>query len=466
MPTTLVLAFPWGRYHATPWGRHVNEGAVEVPPSPWRLLRALYSVWRTRVPELDEAVVHPLLQRLAVPPVFDVPRHGVSHTRHYYPDSQAGTDRTLDAFAVFEREAQLAVTWPVELEPQQRAALIRLAEAIPYFGRADSICVGSVPASWQPLAHERWVPVDVAEAVPTDAEVTAVLAPELPLQLDTLLARPVDVRRGGLLFPAGSRFVGYQRCSTAVRPAPRRTVSASRPTALRYTVLQAGLPPETDALIYTDLLRQAALSKLGGLREERDRTLLGGKAPDGQKLRGHGHAHFLPVVDERRLTELVIWVPDGLPGDELKAAAAVSRLWSPYDESRRLRVGLAGVGPAQQIVGDLGGPSRLWRSVTPFTPARYPKRHADWQAFVASEVARELASRGLPAPRAVRPVDGDWRAYARYRPSRRPARGNDQGRATRPSCFIELAFDEPVGGPLALGHLSHFGLGLLAPLAR
>ena len=29
MPTAISLSFPWGRYHATPWGRHVNEAAVE-----------------------------------------------------------------------------------------------------------------------------------------------------------------------------------------------------------------------------------------------------------------------------------------------------------------------------------------------------------------------------------------------------------------------------------------------------
>ncbi len=40
MPT-LIFRFPAGRYHATPWGHHVNEGLIEWPPSPWRLLRAL-----------------------------------------------------------------------------------------------------------------------------------------------------------------------------------------------------------------------------------------------------------------------------------------------------------------------------------------------------------------------------------------------------------------------------------------
>ncbi|MGH3914908.1 MAG: hypothetical protein ACRDTC_16095, partial [Pseudonocardiaceae bacterium] len=124
MPTTLVLRFPWGRYHANPWGRHVNEGAVDLPPSPspspWRLLRALYAVWRTRAPELDEGVVHGLLATLAVPPTFHVPRYGISHTRHYYPDTTHRTgapsnDRTLDAFAMFERGAELGVRWPFEL---------------------------------------------------------------------------------------------------------------------------------------------------------------------------------------------------------------------------------------------------------------------------------------------------------------------------------------------------------------
>jgi CRISPR-associated protein Csb2 len=40
MPT-LLLRFPSRRYHGTPWGHHVNEGQIEWPPSPWRLLRAL-----------------------------------------------------------------------------------------------------------------------------------------------------------------------------------------------------------------------------------------------------------------------------------------------------------------------------------------------------------------------------------------------------------------------------------------
>jgi CRISPR-associated protein Csb2 len=37
----LAFTFPAGRYHATPWGRHVNEADVAWPPEPWRILRTL-----------------------------------------------------------------------------------------------------------------------------------------------------------------------------------------------------------------------------------------------------------------------------------------------------------------------------------------------------------------------------------------------------------------------------------------
>jgi len=466
MPTTLVLSFPWGRYHANPWGSHVNEGAVELPPSPWRLLRALYAVWRTRVPDLAQDVVHPLLDRLAVPPTFHVPRHTVAHTRHYYPDSQSGTDRTLDAFAVMARDATLAATWPEELPRVQLNALTRLVEAMPYFGRADSICSGSVSPGWTPTDHEEWTPVDVAESIPLHAEVTAVLAPELPLRIDSLLARPVDVRRGNLLFPTGARFVGYQR----LRVLPERRARVRRsghvpPTAVRFSALQAGLPPATDALHFTDLLRQAALSKLGGLREERDHSLLGGKSPEGKALTDHRHAHYLPVFRDRHLAGLVVWVPGGLPDDELKAIGGVQRLYSTYDESRRLRLGLSGVGLVEQVAQDLVGVpgTTRWHSVTPFTPSRYPKGSESWADFVEKEIGRELVSRRYPEPAHVRLVDGDWRAFVRFRPSRRWSGSSDQRRANRPSCFAEISFDSPVAGPIALGHLSHFGLGLFAP---
>jgi len=63
---TLAFHFPGGRYHATPWGHQVNEGLVEWPPSPWRLLRALLSCgytrlgWNVAVPHAAVNLLHKL----------------------------------------------------------------------------------------------------------------------------------------------------------------------------------------------------------------------------------------------------------------------------------------------------------------------------------------------------------------------------------------------------------------------
>ncbi|MGH4009076.1 MAG: type I-G CRISPR-associated protein Csb2 [Pseudonocardiaceae bacterium] len=447
MSTTLVLRFPSGRYRATPWGQHINEGAVELPPSPWRLLRALYAVWRTRAPELDEHTAHTLLARLAEPPTFHVPRHGIAH-----------------GVVVFEREAELGVHWSCELTTPQRTALERLAGSIPYFGRVDSLCSAFVPTEWKPGLHETWAPVDVAESV-FAAPTTSVLAPVLPLQLDTLLSRPVDVCQGGLRFPAGTHLLAYQ-CSEVhprIRPQPRRR--AEPVTAVRFSVLQTGLPPQTDSLIYTDLLRQGALSKLGGLREERAHTQLGGRTTDDRPMAGHGHAHFLPLITDRRLVGLVVWALNGLPEDELNALTKLDKLYSLFNLNWKLRVRVAGIGTPAQVASELVAqcPATVWRSVTPFTPPRYPKRNAGWLDYIRTEVANELRNRSLPLLSAVTLLDGEWQPWRRYRPSARMRRDTCQGQATRGSAFLRIELAEPAHGPLALGHLSHFGLGLFVP---
>lgn len=457
--TTLVLRFPLGRYHATPWDRHVNEGAVELPPSPWRLLRTLYAVWRYRCPELPGDVVRPLLAELAPPPTFYVPAHGISHSRHYFPDAKYGTDRVLDAFAVFGSEDQLAAQWSVELAPDRRDALRRIAESIPYFGRADSLCTGSVESDWAPSGHGIWKPLDVADHVDGYADATSVLAPEVPLVVDTLLATPAEVRRSGLRFPIGSRLVAYgldrpaNTLLTHVEPRVARNV-----TAVRFDLLSAALPPETDAAIYTDLLRQAAIKQLG---ENAQGTMLGGKTSDNAPMQGGMHAHYLPAVSERRVTGLVVWVPGVLPDKELSALCDVRAL---YDYKRRVHVRVSGVGAVDRVAPEFIGPARTWHAVTPFTPSRYPKKnHDEWRSFVTNEIQRELQLRGHDPAADVEFVDRPWTTFVRHRPSARLRADKRQGQAHLPGQFLRLRFTRPAHGPLTLGWLSHFGLGLFSP---
>lgn len=91
--TVLELSFPAGRYHATPWGRHVNEGAVEWPPAPWRIVRALIATWYLKAREIPKDTMRSLVNALSQQPSFRLPRASTSHTRHYLPFNEGKTKR-------------------------------------------------------------------------------------------------------------------------------------------------------------------------------------------------------------------------------------------------------------------------------------------------------------------------------------------------------------------------------------
>src|SRR5262245_34507239 len=100
---TIELRFPGGHYHATPFGHHVNEGLVEWPPSPWRLLRALISTGFTRlgwseVPLAGRMLVEQLAAQL---PTYVLPPATIAHSRHYMPLGllDQKTTLVLDAWA-------------------------------------------------------------------------------------------------------------------------------------------------------------------------------------------------------------------------------------------------------------------------------------------------------------------------------------------------------------------------------
>src|SRR5437899_6811763 len=95
--TTIELRFLANRFHATPWGRHVNEGVPEWPPSPYRLLRALYDVWKRKHPDMPEATVASVFEALAAqPPRFRLPEATMSHTRAYLSsNTEDPTDKSL-----------------------------------------------------------------------------------------------------------------------------------------------------------------------------------------------------------------------------------------------------------------------------------------------------------------------------------------------------------------------------------
>lgn len=104
-----------GRLHATPWGRHVNEGAAEWPPTPWRLLRSMIATWKGKNLSIDDDTAERILRAISSPPDYALPPATVSHTRHYMPwDKNNAGDTTLifDTFVAVDPNSLVIIRWP------------------------------------------------------------------------------------------------------------------------------------------------------------------------------------------------------------------------------------------------------------------------------------------------------------------------------------------------------------------
>lgn len=474
MSTTIAITFPWGRYHANPWGRNVNEGMVDWPPSPWRLLRALYATWKHRAPQLDAGLVEGLLAKLSALPTYVVPPYAVAHTRHYMPDIKDGTDKVLDSFAVLAPGDPLLVQWPAELDADEADALAILCRLLPYLGRAESICEARLVEGIEPTAPDR-----ATRALPLPSDTadtsTTLLAPQEGLEGCDLTVRPSHLRRTGYVMPAGTRPVRYPRVEPTV-PEP----ASSRPrvrhfNAARFAMTGPALPARTAAVAMCDVLRSTVMSTYGKLNRAQTSPTLAGKTPDGDRLADqHQHAHYLALCANPKahaaglLDTLVIWAPGGFDEADAKAVEALSgvqlRRREYLSDFQPCRLGLEAIGAVEEVVPELCSLSSRWESFTPFAPARHGRRNKDWWLHVVAELNRELEYRGFPpatvSPMAPQESSGLTRGWLDFRRHRTKERLRNARRAMG----ARLQFDEPQSGPIALGALSHFGLGLFLPV--
>lgn len=465
MTTDIVLRFPWGRYHGTPWGRHVNEGAIDWPPSPWRLLRALYATWQFRAPELDSDVVESLLGKLAEAPSYSVPPFKTAATRHYLPGKDhlegVSSDRNLavDAFAVVAPDAELRVRWRAQLTPDERQVLDALLEQLTYLGRAESLCDAYVsddtgqgsPYAVRPLPEESG-----------DASVD-VLVPTAPLDIGALTVSTTRVRAGDRRrLPAGARSVRYARPEIAAPMARRQAAQIGTVEAVRWSLAGRALPSRHAAVALCTRLRQRAMGAAGA--DDRPvPPVLHGKyetQAEGSPQNEHTHAHWLAFgsPDGRQLSSVVAWAPGGFDAEALADLASVNKVRpGGMPDFVPQRLGFEGWGDIGDVAPELVGPSRVWRSFTPFAPNVHRKKEPTDKAYLLAATQRELDWRGLPRPLSVDIDRGPWRAYRTHRPDKE--RLGDSRRAWG----LRVVFDEEVRGPLVLGALSHFGLGLFLP---
>lgn len=472
----IALHFLAGRYHATPWGRHVNEGVPEWPPSPWRILRALAGTWLLRVPEVEQGEVVALLDRLAQPPVFWLPDTRSGHTRHYMPTRDpAAPNLVFDTFQVVPRGETVWVGWPgVELSPRQKEILLTLVERIGYLGRAESwVEARLVDEMPEPNCYP--VSEDASSVQQADGATVRMMVARRPLELEQLLVETADLRRRRLLFPPGGEWVRYRlprfgKVRKAQDP-PAAWAGLSPVSVARYLLSGKVLPPVTEALAVGDAARRAAMSWFGQIYgKDRMSPILSGKDAAGTPLQGHRHAYYLATDEDEdgRLDHLTVWIRDGFPREEIEALASMRGLrWGRSDDTfvHLTLLGFADHALAERIAPRLFGPARRWMSCTPFVLVRHAKlktETVDGKTRVrlvdgpVDQVRRELVNHGHPVEgvmvRELRPKGAEWVQFRRRRHSGPAPAGGAYG--------FELTFPHEVRGPLALGYASHYGLGL------
>lgn len=504
----LRIRFLTGRYHATPWGQHVNEGLVEWPPSPWRLVRALVAVGFKRLGwaegDLPDAVARLVSGLAAGYPEFVLPPALASHTRHYMPIG-AKTTQVLDTFA-HVGSGELWVRWNVDLDAESVELLGKLAVELPYLGRAESwtecavledlpdgVSPNGVPASeagpgeelvelLAPASEARWTEIrgalldGLCEGLSRGKR--GGVERLLPVRLvESLLVTTSDLQKVGLRRPPSAAGVMYRVPERAlsmsgVRRGRLAHLPESRPEFAVFAVTgdsQRGtLRPRVGRTLPFAELLHAALAKAADGSECPELT---GRGPAGELLEGHRHVHLaaLDLDGDRRIDHVLAWAPMGFGPAAARALATVQFVFDA-ERGRWAYLTLAGLGcraAARDVLGAAAstpvGSGAVWRSTTPFVAPRYLKRGG--RNDLEGQLRAELSSRGLPGLQAIRV--GERLELSRagfFDYVRRRRRGRPSPPSTRP-WLLTLTFEQEIEGPVSLGYASHFGLGQFEPVA-
>jgi CRISPR-associated protein Csb2 len=480
---SLRVEFLTGRYHATPWGRHVNEGAPEWPPSPYRLIRALVDVWQRKLPEWPTERVEPILRALAgEAPEFYLPPAQSSHTRSYLSQNDfdpMARQKVLDSFVVLGDNRHVDMTWPkAVLAEQQSDDLQTLAGQLNYLGRSESwvsIQVNETPETANCVPTDSFgadiEPVSVACAALTEAPPVvsqkkskkgAAAGPLLSPWLDGLCKTTTEITAEGWSQPPALQMTTYGRNRNWMKGARRRRKTLlAKPITTVVFALNSRTPLRD---IYTidiaSRFRVAAQSRSKrAFGEHAVSETFHGHDSEGKPLQGHNHAYYLPLdLDgDRLLDHLVVYCREGFDRNEQLALDEVRKLWQSKGRPDIHCIPVEWLAQPERY--SHFKESTVLRSVTPFLPAQhYARRRGTLDSWLTEQIKLELRRNGHPEPIRVTKLpdhNGEpWFAFRRTRKSdERP----------RPAYGFELEFDHPVTGPISLGSQCHFGLGLFLP---
>ena len=507
----IKIDFPAGRWHATAWGTHVNEGVVEWPPCPWRLCRALIAAWYWKHRE-NESSLRSLIDKLAAqPPAFCLPKASAAHTRHYMPviaGPKETKTKVFDTFVHISAGESLWIRWDANLTADESALLSTLLESLTYLGRAESLVSATL---------EETLPVNGNWSIPAGStqlkedEVIRLLAPQLPAPYATWAAAqlapaksaktkskkkietlPVDLfdalqldnadwKKEGWNLPPGARWLDYTRPRDSLKIAPAGVHSAKRltnpPTVARVAIISKVTPAITQALSLAERFHQALCKHLD---DQGNSPALTGVDANGVPLTGNEHVYFLPECDDHgHVTHMTLHAPLGFDDVACRVFGRLRKVWGT--EGFDVKIILLGTGQPKDFANasPFFHKSKTWVSYTPYVPVRHAKatrtgipkmdtekhvqigspEHDCWRLLniTATHLSVvSVSSLGTRIQHGLR--NTPCLDFQRQRKTGEGIRAGNRGHALR------IEFAEPVSLPVGFGYAAHFGLGLFVPV--
>lgn len=488
----IELSFIGGRFHATPWGRNVNEGVPEWPPSPYRLARALVDTWKRRRPLWPEEKIQPILEALTGPPRFCLPAANGAHLRAFLSENEKDpTQKQLifDAFMALDKQAKIFLGFEKELSSEAQGDLDELLVEMNYLGRSESwvkACVSKEheALNWncQPIRDSQssanYNSISVAclrqhseyqsqnfsnEATSSKNKKGKKKDENEPLSwMKALCLSSSDLLQAGWSAPPALMNVDYvleTSPGSHARSLANKTIARYR--YAYYALSSKVLPLITETVSVAERIRRHLMgihkNCVGG-----DPALVSprfsGKGTDGKPAVGHKHAFFVPLDEDHdgRIDHLAVYASEPFESTEIQALDGLRSIWQP-DGRPDIRLVLTTLLESPPILH-----AQSWFSITPMLLARhYRKGRGPYDEWLKQQIAIECKNHSIPDPSKIHFINqtltrGHTFRWLEFQRSRK-------GHPPLPGLGCILTFADEVPGPFSLGAGCHFGLGLFIP---
>lgn len=463
MSLLIEFEFLRGLYEA---GRGPDRAPSEWPPHPARVFNALVAAAESA----DELDALRWLERQPAPVVHASRRFARCGGRaSYVPTNRIEAANTYGAFPARRAlgpvawnahsldEPIVAFEWAGDCPPATRIALSEVVTRVPYLGRSTSPVVGRVADQARG---------DLARFRPVEEGLGPCLEVPFGGYLDRLVAAYDDERHA---WEVPRRSVIYADTDPVVAP----SAAASPYSEMLVLGLDRRFAPG-HVVAVTSRLREAIESHAdGGPLVLRGLPPASRRSAEEATLRAPRHQVLicgLPFVGHEHATGQVVGLAVVLPSDVdpvdrravLRGLAATVR--NP-DGLKLGKLGLARLDPAPQPLRTLDpnrwcGPDVEWVSALPISANRYHRKlTAD---TLEGEILRSCRDLDLPEPTWIEVGRGPMiHGAATIAPRQRVRHPGDAATA---SFHAWIRFPEPVRGPIVLGSMRRYGLGLMAPV--